>query len=231
MGNELTAATQATALDDLRTLLPDFRRHLRATNKAPSTITVYTRDAEGLACFLLANGMPTAASALTREHLEHFLAHLATRPNQRTGAPLKPAYLARVYRSLQQLFRWLADEGEIHHNPFEKMTPPQVPEQPVPIITEDQLRELIKACTGTTFQARRDMAIVRLFLDTGVRSAELSGLRLDDLDFEHDVALVQGKGRRGRAVPFGAKTGEAIRRYLRARTRHAHAARTAPGCG
>jgi integrase len=33
--------------------------------------------------------------------------------------------------------------------------------------------------------------------------AELVGLRVEDLDFEHDVARVIGKGRRERALPFG----------------------------
>jgi hypothetical protein len=44
-----------------------------------------------------------------------------------------------------------------------------------------------------------------------------------DLDFELDIAMVLGKGRRERALPFGQKTGVAIDRYLRVRTRHPHA--------
>lgn len=217
-------AAEDADIDDLRTLLPDFRRHLKATNKAPNTINLYLRDGETLIEFLRSAGMPTTVSAITREHLEHFLADLQERTSPRTGRRLKPAYIARIYRSIQQLFRWLADEGEININPFDRMRPPQVPEQPVEIITEEQLRALVKTCEGTSFEKRRDMAIVRLFLDTGIRASELSGLTVDELDFDQDVALVTGKGRRGRAVPFGAKTGEALRRYLRARTKHPSAA-------
>ncbi len=213
----------APAVGALDGLLDDFTRHLKATNKAASTIEMYRKDGERLAAFLVEQGMPTAASAITREHLEHFLADLSERTSPRTGRALKPAYLARIYRSLQQLFRWLVEEGEITSSPFERMRPPQVPEQPVDVITEQQLKALLKTCEGTSFEKRRDMATVRLFLDTGIRSAELSGLSVEDLDFEQDVALVHGKGRRDRAVPFGAKTGEALRRYLRARSRHASA--------
>lgn len=212
--------------DDLQALLPDFRRHLRATNKAPKTITLYVRDGEALAKFLVEHGMPTSVTAITREHLEHFLVHLAERPNARTGKPLTPAYVARVYRSLQQLFRWLHDEDEITTNPFDRMKPPAIPEQPVPVITDDQLRSLLKACEGNSFEKRRDTAIIRLFLDTGIRAGELSGIKIDDLDFEQDVAMVMGKGRRNRAVPFGAKTGDALRRYLRLRSKHAFAEHT-----
>lgn len=217
-----TADTVASP-DELSVLLPDFRRHLKATNKAANTIDLYIRDGQSLIEFLAAEGMPTAASAITREHLEHFLADLSERISPRTGRRLKPAYIARIYRSMQQLFKWLDEEGEISRNPFEKMHPPQVPEQPVEIISEEQLHALVKTCEGNAFEKRRDMAIVRLFLDTGVRASELSGLTVQDLDFEQDVAMVTGKGRRARAVPFGAKTGEALRRYLRARAKHPNA--------
>jgi integrase len=66
--------------------------------------------------------------------------------------------------------------------------------------------------------------MIMLLLDSGARRAELVGLLVDDLDFEHDVARVIGKGRRERALPFGRKTAVALDRYLRVRSRYAHAA-------
>lgn len=220
-----TSNTDALPLDDLRELLPDWQRHLRATNKAPSTISSYLRVAEEFVAFLLESGMPTSASAISREHIEHYLVHLQERPNKRTGKPLSAANVAKHYRSLQQLFRWLDEvEGEIESSPFAKMSPPAVPEQPVPVLTEDQLRALLASCKGKTFENLRDTALIRLFIDTGARCGEISPLLVDDLDFDADVAFVMGKGRRGRGVPFGAKTGEALRRYLRARARQKQAA-------
>lgn len=220
-----TPDTAAVPLDDLRELLPDWKRHLRAANKAPSTITSYLLIAQEFLAFLLDSGMPTSASAITREHIEHYLVHLQERPHKRTGKPLSAANIAKHYRSLQQLFRWLDEvEGEIEASPFAKMSPPAVPEQPVDVLTEDQLRALVNACKGKTFEQRRDEALVRMFIDTGARIGEIAPLRVDDIDFDADVAHVMGKGRRARAVPFGSKTGEALRRYLRARSRQKPAA-------
>jgi integrase len=54
------------------------------------------------------------------------------------------------------------------------------------------------------------MAIIRLFLDSGMRRAELAMLKVDDVDFDHNVALIMGKGRRPRAAPFGRKTAIAL---------------------
>jgi site-specific recombinase XerD len=58
----------------------------------------------------------------------------------------------------------------------------------------------------------------------GPRRAELMGAKVADLDFDLDVLLVLGKGRRERALPFGRKTTLALDRYLRARARHKDAA-------
>jgi site-specific recombinase XerD len=103
---------------------------------------------------------------------------------------------------------------------MERMKPPAVPEQPVDVLTADQCAALIRVCKGTTFENRRDEAVLRLLLDTGMRASELIGLRLDDIDKERSLAFVEGKGGRDRACPYGAKTTDALRRYLRARARH-----------
>jgi integrase len=60
--------------------------------------------------------------------------------------------------------------------------------------------------------------IIRLFADTGMRLGELAGLGVEDLDLDLDVAVVLGNGRRPRACPFGARTAQAIDRYLRVRS-------------
>jgi site-specific recombinase XerD len=139
---------------------------------------------------------------------------------------LSPATAAKHYRSLQQFWKWLADDGEIPRSPMERMSPPAVPEQPVPILTDDELGRMLTAAKGTDFEHRRDTAILRVLIETGVRLGEISGLTVDGVDFEQDVLRVMGKGRRGRAAPFGAKTADALRRYLRARAKHQKAATT-----
>jgi integrase/recombinase XerC len=87
------------------------------------------------------------------------------------------------------------------------MNPPQIPDEPPPVLNDDELRRLLKACEGRDFTDRRDAAILRLFLDTGVRVSEAAGIMLPgDLDLDDQVVIVLGKGRRPRAVPFGRKT-------------------------
>ena len=101
-----------------------------------------------------------------------------------------------------------------------KMKPPAVPDVPIPVLGEPQLRALFAVCAGKDFDARRDTALLMTLLDAGPRRAELLGMRLEDLNFEYDVVRVVGEGGRERALPFGRKTALALDRYLRTRSRH-----------
>jgi site-specific recombinase XerD len=203
---------QTDALDDLGTLLPDWKLHLRAKARQPRTVDSYLEVASAFVGYLVDRGMPTSVSAIKREHIEHYLVDLRDR--------VSAATTARHYRSLQQLFKWLAEEGETTRSPMERMTAPSVPEQPVPVLDDDTIAKLLATCRGNTFENRRDTAIIRLLLDTGMRCGELVTIDVDDIDWDHQVAQVMGKGGRGRACPFGAKTADALRRYQRFRTRH-----------
>jgi site-specific recombinase XerD len=165
--------------------------------------------------FFAATGMPDSPDMITREHVEMFLAELALSH--------KPSTVQTRYKCLRLFFAFLREEGEVTKDPMTNMKPPSVPEVPVPVLADDQLTRLLQECSAKDFLSRRDTAIIRMFMDTGMRRGELAELRVEDIDFDLDVAHVVGKGRRPRACPFGAKTAQALDRYLRDRNRH-HAA-------
>lgn len=205
---------------DLTALLPSFERSLRAKRRAERTIEDYLKDARRLAAWLAEQGMPVDPLKITREHIEAFIVHELSRDRARGRAgKMSAGTVASNYRRIQQLFRWLEDEGEIPSNPMAKMSPPTVDQVPIPVIKPDHLRALLADCTGTTFIDRRDNAIVRLFLDTGMRTEEWEPIQLDDLDWSAQSTRVRGKGGKYRDCHFGAKTAEALDRYVRARAR------------
>jgi site-specific recombinase XerD len=203
--------------DTWESLVRDFVRHLKCTNRAPNTQTIYRRAAVGLIDHLEQEGSLPAPRQLTRRHMEGYIGHLVE---------TRSASTANVtYRALQQLMKWLLDEEEIDRAPMGRMRPPILPEKPVPVLTEAQLRALLAGAKTNSFVHRRDAAIMRLLLDTGGRLSEVAGRAVDDVDFDSDVVHVLGKGRRPRALPFGQQTGLALGRCLRARTREAQAHR------
>jgi site-specific recombinase XerD len=139
--------------------------------------------------------MPTDVANITRENVEAFLADLLERRS--------PATANNRYRGLQQLFAWLAEEGEIRVSPMARVKPPSIPDQPVAVPKVADIRALLATCAGNTLEDRRDTAIIRLFADTGVRLAELAGLQLDG-ENGPDVDLDQGPGSWARAAGRGS---------------------------
>jgi site-specific recombinase XerD len=203
---------RAAAPGTLEELIPSWRRHLRAANYSPKTIVSYISSAERFSDFLIEDGEPPLVSSLTTRNVEAFMEDQLGR--------YRPSTAATRYRDLQQLFKWLINEGEIKASPMARMSPPKLDEIPVPIIRTEDLKALLAACEGRKFDERRDAAILRVLINTGVRLAEIAGLKLEDLDLERDQIWVMGKGRRPRLLPLGPKTVKALDRYLRTRSHH-----------
>jgi site-specific recombinase XerD len=201
----------------LGALADSWRRALLAENKSAKTLMTYLDAVTTFEAYVRGRGLPTAADRIPKTLCLDFVADQLAR--------FKPATASVRYRALQSFFRWAVAEGELEANPMATMRPPHVPETPPAVYSDDELHRLLAACEGRGFDDRRDMAIVRLFLDTGMRLAELAGLRMADVDFEQNIALVLGNGRRQRACPFGHKTAQALDRYLRVRAGHRDKAR------
>jgi site-specific recombinase XerD len=177
----------------------------------PKTIIGYSDTTRRFAAFLEAQGLPATVDAVERRHVEAFVIDQIERH--------APATAAGRYRYLQQFWRWAVAEGERETSPMAGMSPPKLPERPVPVFESSDLRALLKVTDGQTFEARRDHAILRLFM-TGVRLNEMAGMAVDSLARDEQAVLVIGKGDRARWVPYNDKAAQALDRYWRMRRRH-----------
>ncbi len=203
--------TSTYAPDAIASLRDSFALHLGHV-RSPKTARIYLAALDGLIRHLEANGMPTAARSVRREHVESYFGE-----RRRT---VKPATLSLEFRALQQFWKWALDEEEIERSPMERMKVPAVPDSPVPVVSIEDFKALLKTADGREFVDRRDAAILLALFDTGVRLGELVGLRTDDVDLKDRLAYVTGKGGHTRAVRFGTRTAVALDRYLRARRAH-----------
>jgi site-specific recombinase XerD len=228
------APADATARATLELLRNSWMLALRAEGKSDRTVETYQASADQLIGFLVSppplpeeiaslvdSARPvTSPRDITATHLRAFMSHLLRLH--------KPATANNRYRGLQQWFRWMASEEEIEYSPFAKLSPPTVPDEPVPVVPVEHIRAVLATCKTRTFANLRDEAIIRLFCDTGVRVSEMAGLlkdpgeeqRVPHVDLEQQMIWVLGKGRRFRGVPFGPKTGLAVDRYIRERRKH-----------
>jgi integrase len=131
--------------------------------------------------------------------------------------------------AVRRFASWLTAGGEINTDPFPGVKAPRVEPPIVAPLTDDELRALIATCAvsntaahlADTLHHRRDEAIIRLMFETAIRSGEVVDLQLDDVDLiGRLITIRRGKGGRGRVIPIGQATTEALLVYLDERERH-----------
>jgi site-specific recombinase XerD len=81
-----------------------------------------------------------------RGELKAFFAEMSARPT------ISAATVAKHYRSIQQLFRYLEDAEAIDRSPFHKMRPPAVPEKLIPVLPPADIRQLLAACKNCCYR-------------------------------------------------------------------------------
>jgi len=200
-----------SALPDLAALLPSWQLSMRAERKSPATVSSYT---EGVLAFLRWSETVGVTPEITKATVQAFTADLLDAGAQAATARTR-------HMALRRFGAWLAEEGELDANPLLGVKPPKLDSKVVDALTDEQLRLLLKACSGKDLIDRRDEAIVRLMAETGLRAGEVIALEVADVDLQQGRAIVRrGKGGKGRAIPFGAQTAAALDRYMRTRRAH-----------
>ena len=166
---------------------------LAAEGKAAKTIRKYTEAVQWFAAaHLLGQTRRASWEQVGSQDIQQWMTWLLDRYSS--------AYASNQYRALQQFFKWLAAEDELP-DPMKGLQPPRVTDKLVPVFTGEELTRLEHACAGRSFAQRRDTAIIAVFTATGIRLAELAGLRYDpgdprrsDIDLWQREITVRGKG-------------------------------------
>ena len=167
---------------------------------------------------------------ITSEHIEEYLSYLQDRIRwfgERSYAEsrkLSKGHINAQYRRLNRFFNWLVERGPNDDNPMLSISAPKLEEKTVPIITEDQMRDLLTLADPSLartpahrFRLSRDRAILYAFWDTPGRLAEIAKLQLADVDLANGTLLVMGKGLKERRMPIGDTARSVMWDYLQER--------------
>ena len=186
-----------------------FLRSLQERNASAHTIKAYRTDLAEFAEYVGPQGWPDIDHVLIRGHL----ANLYERGLSKTS-------VARALAALRSLYRWLAQEGEVEHNPAALVATPKLPKKLPRVPTIEEVNTVLDAempeCSA--FE-QRDRVILELLYGCGIRNSELIGINLDDIRWSNEMILVRGKGRKERYVPFGESARAALQDYLAQRQR------------
>jgi site-specific recombinase XerD len=175
----------ASRLQDLQR---SFLRHLRAEGRSPATLRLYGQAVTFFSRWLESEGRTATLDELTRPAIREWLAVL--------GETHEPGTVKVRYRGLFRFCSWLVDEDELPSHPMKTLAPPTLKMKPVPLVSDEELAALLKACAGKDFNDRRDEALIRFLLDCGVRISEACALRVDQLDLDQGMQSSKAKAPR-----------------------------------
>jgi site-specific recombinase XerD len=129
--------------------------------------------------------------------------------------PTRPSTVATYHRAIRAFTNFCLAEGVLETNPLQNVKPPHVPTDQVQPFTQEQIQTLIDAARRTS-NADRNVALILVMLDTGLRVSEVAILTVGSLDRESGALVVTGKGNKRRRVYMGVATRRALWRYVEA---------------
>jgi integrase/recombinase XerC len=182
---------------------------------SPHTITAYRSDLEDFASFI--ERMDRAATDVDHPLLRTYLANLETRGLRRTSIRRRASVIRRFYRFLER-------EEVVASNPAELLVLPKGSARLPKVLKTVEVGRMLRVAQARTEpgeaeapppESWRDLALIELLYDAGLRAGEACSLKIADLDLGKGwVRVEQGKGRRDRVVPLADPAALAIEAYV-----------------
>jgi integrase/recombinase XerD len=175
-----------------------------------NTLEAYRTDLLQFGDYLRRHG----AEVTTADHevLSGFLAELAD--GYGDHPPAAATTVQRKAACLRSFYRHLRREEIIDHDPTARLRAPRKRQRLPRVLSRDEVARLLEQPTGTDPPALRDRALLELMYACGLRSSEVVGLEVTDIDLQHGVLRARGKGSKERIVPVGRQAIAAVSRYL-----------------
>ena len=182
----------------------------------PNTRRAYRNDVQDFMAFADIEH-PEQFRQVTRAHVIAWRHELEARQNLK-GEPLAPATIRRKLSAVSSLFEHLCNENAVAHNPVSGVKRPAADgnEGKTPALSDAQARDLLNAPQGDGIKARRDRAIIAVYLFHALRRSELADLKIKSMAERRGVMhfTVMGKGSKTRYVPVHPAALSAINDYL-----------------
>ncbi|MBE7538904.1 MAG: site-specific tyrosine recombinase XerD [Opitutaceae bacterium] len=180
---------------------------------SPNSVAAYSNDLAQCALYLSRKRTCAGWPAVRSDDLSAWLQSLTTNE-------LAPASLARKLSALRGLYRHLVKEQLCTVDPTELLVAPKSI-RPLPgTLSFDEITRLLEAPRSGDAYGLRDKAMLELFYASGLRISELTALTIQQIDLEHGMVRVFGKGSKERVVPVGRNATKALAVYLEAGRSH-----------
>jgi integrase/recombinase XerD len=188
----------------LPTECEEFLTWLRVERgRSDNTMRAYRQDLRAYVLWLEGR----AVGSVSESELQAYVAGLRT-------AGLAPASVKRATVAVTSMYKFLADDGLVDHDPTANVETPKVPQTLPKALTVEQVMTLLNAVGGDHPVALRDRAMLEVLYAGGLRVSELIGLSLADVVLDDQLLRVFGKGSKERVVPIGRFAVSSLRDWL-----------------
>mgnify|MGYP006301482709 CR=1 FL=1 len=156
------------------------------------------------------------------EHFPEGVTHLLIRGfmAQLDERGMSKQTVARKVAALRSFYKFLMKRGRVQANPAQSVRTPKLEKRLPKYLTVQEVERLLGTPDASTFMGARDRAILELLYSAGLRTFELVGLNVDDIDLERQTLRTRGKGKKERVNPVGRYAVQAIEGYLQMRREH-----------
>ena len=189
-----------------------FLQYLKIEKRySPHTIRSYTNDLDSFYSFLSSADQPDEPGAVTSHDIRAWIVSMME--NGYTAVSVH-----RKISCLRVFYRYLRKEGVVKSDPLEKVVLPKRKKTLPGFVEESSLSELLdNNHFGDDFPGIRNRAIIEMFYLTGMRRAELIGLRNFDVDLEEGSVKVTGKRNKQRIIPITKSLSKSLKEYIKIR--------------
>ncbi|WP_157463764.1 tyrosine-type recombinase/integrase [Deinococcus pimensis] len=127
---------------------------------------------------------------------------------------VKAATLASWDSALRAFCNWLEGVGLLVKNPFQGRRRPKVRREPKRVLSPEEMTKLLQAAKKNARCKARNVALLALMLDTGLRAGEVASLKLTSIDWEMGIVRVEDGKTGMRFVTVGLKALRCLKRYI-----------------
>jgi integrase/recombinase XerC len=175
----------------------DFLQYLEHEKKfSPHTILSYTNDLQQFEAYLEKEVSGLGLLDINYMQVRSWIAQLMD-----SGTAART--VNRKLSSLKSFYRYLLKNNKIKFNPLQKIQAPKIPKRLPVFVDEKQMDKLFDEIEFEPgFKGIRDKLILDMFYQTGIRRAELLGLKEQDVDLYHLSIKVLGKRNKERIIPI-----------------------------
>jgi integrase/recombinase XerC len=145
-----------------------------------------------------------------RNDVRAFLAHVQT-----AGGSTRTA--ARKLASIRSAYKFLVRTGALEQNPAQTIKSPKLKRDLPEVLSIPEVTALVEAPDTSEPLGLRDRALLETLYSSGIRAAELAGIRLRNADLIGGTVVVLGKRSKERIAPLGSYAVDALNAYLRVR--------------